>query len=217
MALNGRFPDSDLAYLGWFEADHLRLIPAAATSITRLAAAFEAEFSKPLYLSDAYRTYAQQVYLKKIKGTFAATPGKSNHGLGLAIDMASRINIDGSDEHRWMEANGPSFGWINPYWAEDYNPGNGEHEPWHWEYHHNLNTYPTPIQEDDMFSDTDRITLASAAKDASDAEANAFNALKIVTRLEKALGAASSGVVGTIDYAALAKAVNDDAARRLAS
>lgn len=156
-AANGKFPDSLLAYLGWPEMDHLRLIPAAAASITRLAAAFEAEFSKPLYLSDAYRTYAQQVALKKTKGKFAATPGKSNHGLGLAIDMASRINIDNSDEHRWMEVNGPAYGWINPYWAEDYNPGNGEHEPWHWEYHFDLDTHPTsapaPTSEEDDMTD----------------------------------------------------------------
>lgn len=158
---NGKFSDSLLMYLGWPEADHLRLVPAAAKSINRLAAAFETEFSKPLYLSDAYRTYAQQVYLKKIKGVFAATPGKSNHGLGVAIDMASRINIDGSDEHKWMERNGPWNGWVNPYWAVDYNPSNGQHEPWHWEYIYSMDKYlftanvpvlsvPVIIKEDEV-------------------------------------------------------------------
>src|SRR5665648_704686 len=134
MALNGRFPDSFLAYLGWPEADHLRLRPDAAASITRLAAAFEARFGKPLYLSDAYRTYVQQVSLKVTKGSFAATPGTSVHGLGLAIDAASRVNVDGSEEHRWFEANAPLYGWVNPAWAVDYNPYNGQHEPWHWEF-----------------------------------------------------------------------------------
>jgi len=144
VALNGRFPDSLLAYLGWPEADHLRLVPAAAASITRLAAAFEAAFSKPLYLSDAYRSYAQQVALKKIKGKFAATPGTSNHGWGVAVDAASRVNVDGSAEHRWFEANAPQYGWFNPAWAQDYNSNNGQHEPWHWEYHPALDTHPTP-------------------------------------------------------------------------
>jgi len=152
MALNGRFPDTMLAHLGWPEADHLRLRPDAAASITRLAAAFEAHFGKPLYLSDAYRTYATQVSLKATKGVFAATPGTSNHGWGIAIDAASRVNVDGSAEHRWFEANARPYGWINPAWAQDYNSNNGQHEPWHWEYSAARDTHPTsaPAQEDDM-------------------------------------------------------------------
>src|SRR5665647_1269602 len=157
MALNGRFPDSLLAYLGWPEADHLRLVPAAAASITRLAAAFEAAFGKPLYLSDAYRTYAVQVTLKVIKGKFAATPGTSNHGLGLAVDAASRVNVDGSAEHRWMEMHAPAYGWVNPTWAVDWISANGQHEPWHWEYKSALDTPATPTaplseEDDDMIS-----------------------------------------------------------------
>ena len=165
MARNGLFPDALLTHLGWPEADHLRLVPNAAASLNRLAIAFEANFDKPLYLSDAYRTFDEQVRLKITKGVFAATPGSSNHGFGLAIDMASRINIDGSAEHRWMEANGPYYGWINPWWAENYIPRDGQHEPWHWEYRFALDRSsdapthvpviePTPItptvQEDDM-------------------------------------------------------------------
>jgi len=171
VALNGRLPDSLLAYLGWPEADHLRLIPAAAASITRLAAAFEAAFSKPLYLSDAYRTYAQQVSLKVIKGVFAATPGTSNHGLGLAIDVASRVNVDGSAEHRWFEANALPYGWVNPAWAQDYNSNNGQHEPWHWEYHFDLDTHPTSAlaQEDDMpISEAEYARLAGAMQATAD-------------------------------------------------
>jgi len=138
MALNGQFPSTMLAYLGWPEADHLQLVPGAAASLTRLAAKFEAAFGTPLYITDAYRTLAVQKALKISKGPFAATPGTSNHGLGLAIDMASRINVDGSAEHLWMSVHGPEFGWINPYWAVDFNPLNGQHEPWHWEWDYRL-------------------------------------------------------------------------------
>jgi len=151
MALNGQFPDTLLTYLGWPEADHLRLTPDAATSLNRLAVAFEEHFGKPLYLSDAYRTLAEQKRLKITKGAFAAQPGTSNHGWGLAIDMASRINVDSSDEHKWMEDNGPYYGWINPWWATDRIRTNGEYEPWHWEYHFALDRSsdepkPTPIK-----------------------------------------------------------------------
>jgi len=143
MALNGQFPSTMLVNLGWPEADHLRLVPDAAASLNRLAVAFAQHFGKPLYLSDAYRTLAEQKRLKITKGAFAAQPGTSNHGWGLAIDMASRINVDGSDEHRWMEANGPYFGWINPWWAENYIPRDGQHEPWHWEFHFDLDRSAT--------------------------------------------------------------------------
>ena len=162
MLLNGQFPSTMLAWLGWPEADHLRLVPAAATSLTRLAAKFERDHGRPLYITDAYRTLASQVSLKIIKGVFAATPGTSNHGIGLAVDLASRINVDGSAEHRWMETNGPAFGWINPAWAVDFNPANGQHEPWHWEYRAPLDrspfaptaATPTPLTlEDDMTPD----------------------------------------------------------------
>jgi len=166
MALNGQFPSTMLAYLGWPEADHLRLVPAAAASLTRLAAKFERDHGKPLYVTDAYRTLASQVSLKISKSKFAATPGTSNHGLGLATDLASRINVEGSLEHLWMEVHGPTFGWINPAWATNYDPRDGQHEPWHWEYHAGLDrstdapiaqAAPTPaptppalIPEDDM-------------------------------------------------------------------
>ena len=245
MALNGRFPDSLLAYLGWPEADHLRLRPDAAASITRLAAAFEAHFGKPLYLSDAYRTYTVQVTLKVIKGKFAATPGTSNHGWGIAIDAASRVNVDGSAEHRWMEANAPAYGWFNPIWAQDYNSNNGEHEPWHWEYSAARDTHPTPAQEDDMPLNAGDATLINSvvinvlrSKEASEIIRDAVltavldegvgtvaqavrDARVIARRTEVAVLAlpapGTPGVAAAIDYAALAKAVNDDAARRLAS
>lgn len=64
-----------------------------------------------------------------------ATPGKSNHGNGLAIDAALwsevkpgvfRIVALASDPvvWRWMQANAPAFGW---YW-------NVSSESWHLEY-----------------------------------------------------------------------------------
>jgi len=160
VALNGRLPDSMLAYLGWPEVDHLRLRPDAAHWMNLLAAAFEAEFHKPLYLSDAYRTYATQVSLKKTKGKFAATPGTSNHGWGIAIDAASRVNVDGSDEHKWFEANAPLYGWINPDWAKDYNSNNGEHEPWHWEFVGTPMNAPTATTPTTTFTkDDDMIPL----------------------------------------------------------
>jgi len=164
-ALNGRLPDSLLTHLPWAEAAGFRLRADAAASAGRLAAAFYARFGRALLLTDAYRTFASQVSLKTSKGVWAATPGTSNHGLGIAVDFASGINVDGSPQHLWMTANAGRFGWINPAWAINWNPADGQHEPWHWEYHPELDTVPaipapvttpaaTPVpptaQEDDM-------------------------------------------------------------------
>lgn len=137
---NGRIPLSELTPLGWPEADHLRLRDDAAKSLWRVAWRFELRFGKPLFITDAYRDYDTQVRLKKQKGPFAATPGTSNHGWGVAIDAASRINVDGSEEHDWFVREARAHGWVWPTWASDYNPANGQHEPWHMEYHPELDT-----------------------------------------------------------------------------
>jgi len=161
-ALNGRLPDSLLTGLPWLEAAGFRLRADAAASAGRLATAFRAHFAAPLLLTDAYRTLAVQVTLKASKGVWAAAPGTSNHGLGIAIDFASGINVDGSPQHLWMTANAGRFGWVNPAWAINWNPADGQHEPWHWEYHPELDTTPaihiditpTPTpQEPDMTPD----------------------------------------------------------------
>ena len=146
--LNGRLPDSLLTGLPWAEAAGFRLRIDAAASAGRLAAAFYAHFAAPLLLTDAYRTFASQVELKASKGVWAATPGTSNHGLGIAIDFASGINVDGSVQHRWMVANAGRFGWVNPLWATNWNPADGQHEPWHWEYRPALDTTPAPASTD---------------------------------------------------------------------
>ncbi len=61
----------------------------------------------------------------------AATPGTSNHGWGLALDLGGGINSWGTTERAWMVANAPAAGWISPDWAQ---PGRGKEEPWHWEF-----------------------------------------------------------------------------------
>lgn len=146
--LNGRLPDSLLTGLPWAEAAGFRLRIDAAASAGRLAAAFYTRFAAPLLLTDAYRTFVSQVELKARKGVWAATPGTSNHGLGIAIDFASGINVDGSVQHRWMVANAALYGWVNPSWATNWNPLDGQHEPWHWEYHPELDTTPAPAPTD---------------------------------------------------------------------
>ena len=53
----------------------------------------------------AYRNFAGQVACKKQFGSNAATPGRSNHGLGHAVDVAEHHMADLIDKH------GGAFGW----------------------------------------------------------------------------------------------------------
>lgn len=82
-------------------------------------------------LTDAYRSYEAQVDVKRRKPRLAATPGHSNHGWGLAVDVNLQRGGFSSPVYRWLFYNGGRFGWINPKWAR---PGGSKPEPWHWEY-----------------------------------------------------------------------------------
>lgn len=126
---NGRIPDSAMCVLGSAPGQMLRC--DAQKSFDRLSHAYEARFNAPISVTDAYRDYATQVILKRRKGRMAATPGTSNHGWALAVDLGGGINSFGSAEHQWMRANAPKFGWIHPGWARQ---GGSLPEPWHWEF-----------------------------------------------------------------------------------
>jgi len=201
-ALNGRLPDSLLTHLPWAEAAGFRLRIDAAASAGRLAAAFYAHFAAPLLLTDAYRTFASQVELKASKGVWAATPGTSNHGLGIAIDFASGINVDGSVQHRWMVANAGRFGWVNPLWATNWNPADGQHEPWHWEYRPALDTTPAPASTDwtDMATQAEIEALFRKVL-AEDRLVERADMLEQAGKANNAVIAAIAGVPGTtIDH-----------------
>lgn len=115
--LNGRLPLDALTKIGI--GGH-RLWGAAATTWMQMMR--DAAGGVSLFITDSYRTYDQQVDLAKRKGLtsqggWAATPGTSNHGWGLAVD-ADTPTIN------WLKANGARYGWANTV----------AKEPWHWEY-----------------------------------------------------------------------------------
>ncbi|WAL41277.1 D-alanyl-D-alanine carboxypeptidase family protein [Brevibacterium sp. BRM-1] len=126
---NGRIPAPALCPLATAPGQLLRCDGAHA--FDRLSRAFAQRFGRPISVTDAYRDYATQVILKARKGRMAATPGRSNHGWGLAVDLGGGISSFGSAEHAWMRANAPRFGWIHPAWARQ---DGSLPEPWHWEF-----------------------------------------------------------------------------------
>jgi D-alanyl-D-alanine dipeptidase len=86
------------------------------------------------------RTYQGKTwYLKKGKSP-SGTPGTSNHGFGLAIDLAidakgKIANIGGTKAYDWMCENAPNYGFYlqgAPTKADG--KANPEYEAWHWQY-----------------------------------------------------------------------------------
>jgi D-alanyl-D-alanine carboxypeptidase len=121
---NGQVPLTALAHpaqapTAWFRPD-------AAAAFDRLSTAYAARFGHALRVTDSYRDYAHQVSTKAEKGYLAAKPGTSNHGWGLAADLAI-----GTADYEWLRASAPRFGWDNPTWAR---PGGSKPERWHWEF-----------------------------------------------------------------------------------
>lgn len=126
---NGRIPAAAMCTVKTAPGQMLRCDAQAA--FDRMSHAYKARFSTPISVTDAYRDYDTQVILKRRKGRMAATPGTSNHGWALAVDLGGGINSFGSAEHQWMRANAPKFGWIHPGWARQ---TGSLPEPWHWEF-----------------------------------------------------------------------------------
>jgi LAS superfamily LD-carboxypeptidase LdcB len=98
----------------------IRLQPEA---MKNLEAMLSAAYNQGVYIkvNSAYRTYEDQVRVKADSartGIPAATPGRSNHGFGLALDLANsgggRINpITTPKEWAWIQANKTKYGFQN--------------------------------------------------------------------------------------------------------
>jgi len=128
-AVNGELPLGALCTL--WDPKH-RLRADAAVALAKLNVAYKQHFGNNICLTDSYRTLAEQRRLKSIKPSLAATPGTSNHGLGLAVDLCDGIESGTGARYQWMRANAGAYGWANPAWALP--GGGGPHEPWHWEF-----------------------------------------------------------------------------------
>ena len=145
---NGTLTSSELA--GVYGVHRLR--SDAAASWLRLCN----HFGRQIAITDSYRPLALQkkIFLERytpaktgagpfgdvrfyagvryarVRGAAAAVPGTSNHGLGLALDVADGVNRGSGEAWDWLNRYAGVFGWSNPAWAKTKN----YFEPWHWEY-----------------------------------------------------------------------------------
>jgi len=82
------------------------------------------------------RTYENETWLLRTGFSPCSTPGKSNHGYGLAVDVgvdkAGKLKALGSDPEavEWMCDNAPDFG----FYLQSDDATSREFEIWHWQY-----------------------------------------------------------------------------------
>jgi LAS superfamily LD-carboxypeptidase LdcB len=120
------------------DVDGCTMVPAAAEAwrVMRFVAAAE---GVALRSSQCYRSIGGQVAARdswcatEERCQFAAQPGRSLHGWGLAVDVTAgghAIDFD-SPEYAWLAAHAAEYGFYHPEWAD---PTGDAPEPWHWEY-----------------------------------------------------------------------------------
>lgn len=131
---NGEIPASALAAIPWTPSRTLRT--DARDAVVTLNKAFLAKFGTNLAVNEGYRNLENQ---KKEKDywtgqghpEYAATPGTSNHGWALAMDIGVGRTDWNNPVYLWMKSNAPQHGWTHPAGAE---PGGSYPEAWHWEF-----------------------------------------------------------------------------------
>lgn len=126
---NGRLPASALCPL--YAAPGESLTRDASMAFNAMSNAYQRQSGSALCVTDSYRSYAEQVLVKLQSPKMTATPGRSQHGLGLAVDFCGGVENFASPAHLWMQRNAPLYGWFHPAWAE---PTGVTPEPWHWEF-----------------------------------------------------------------------------------
>lgn len=126
---NGQIPTDVLCEVSFAPGELLRC--DAAHQFEALNATYREAFGADISVTDSYRSFDEQVSMKASRGYFAAVPGTSNHGWGLALDLGGGIQDYGTAQYEWMRANAPAFGFDNPEWAR---AGGSKNEPWHWEF-----------------------------------------------------------------------------------
>ncbi len=125
---NGHLDEVDLVPVdgGWDGPAFL--LPPAAEAWTAMRSAAAAD-GIDLRVVDTYRSWNAQAhghsaYLNGQKDAYVAPPGRSEHGVGLAVDVTNGAILDAGDpEWVWLQDNAAGFGW-HPISTE----------PWHWEF-----------------------------------------------------------------------------------
>lgn len=106
-----------------------------------------------LYLSCAYRSFEEQEYLynralekeKSNSSVLVALPGRSEHQLGLAVDLTTSSigfqleeSFENTEEGQWLLENSYKYGFVLRYLNGKEEITGYSYEPWHYRYVGNL-------------------------------------------------------------------------------
>ena len=131
MANNGQLPDTALAPIA---EGQLAKPAAAAWNAMNIEARSNGLELVPTGSMSSYRTLGQQTLLYGrylAGGNLAATPGTSNHGWGLAVDLATH------EMRAMVDRIGERYGWAKK-WSD------APSEWWHLAYHPGVFSGPDP-------------------------------------------------------------------------
>lgn len=159
---NGFLSSTDLVVVvGFFHRGTKRKVQLredAAKSFLRLNSLYKEKYNKDMVINDSYRDYDSQV---KIKAKYpkpgqASTPGRSNHGWGLALDINGTYDSFSSELYKWLKTNGKDLGWGQPTGWPKRKP---EKESWHWEYNPDNDKYlDEPLKEPEKITESSGTT-----------------------------------------------------------
>jgi hypothetical protein len=121
---NGNITEDSMCLL-WDGKNKVR--SDAAVALAELNHAFNLRYGRDICIISSYRTLGDQQRMRRERGRLAAGVGQSYHGWGLAIDVCA--GDDKGERKAWLDANGPTYGWVSPAWTKS-----SMYEPWHFEY-----------------------------------------------------------------------------------
>ena len=207
MSLNGRLPDSALAPI---PGGRLRKDAAVSWNVMhRYIGVKTGVWIRPLGGMSSYRTYPQQVYLwhnvpHAHDTNWVAYPGTSNHGWGLAVDVATQAMA------REINRYGAPFGWQKR-WSD------AQLEWWHFKWRSGIykppaNKYPT-IRKGSKGRSVRRAQVLLRQAGYLPARWHAHNSYTLyvrrrVRKFQKMHGLKVDGIIGSATWGALRKAAN---------
>lgn len=115
------------------------LTAQAYTAFISMYNALLQDTGKRLVVGSAWRSTETQLYFAKSRGEFAAPPGRSEHQLGVAMDLAISGSQMGelfgnSIVYQWLKVHAAEYGFVQSFTAEDTPITGIPAEPWHWRF-----------------------------------------------------------------------------------
>jgi len=101
-----------------YNTGHYCIRKPVYTAFKRMNKAIKKETGMTLKIRSGFRSYRVQTNFKKIFGGLAASPGRSEHQLGTALDLIGSTpgeKLIDSKEYIWLQKNAATYGFVQSY------------------------------------------------------------------------------------------------------